>query len=64
MGVLLTAWGIVGLRLRRLRFLEDELPDAQPTAEISRDLDELQEEADRLLTFAPSGRSLPPGIRA
>jgi surfactin synthase thioesterase subunit/MFS family permease len=58
MGVLLTVWGAWGLRLRRLRFLEDELPDAQPTAEISRDLDELQEEADRLLLFAASGRSL------
>ncbi|MFC5186002.1 non-ribosomal peptide synthetase/MFS transporter [Actinomadura harenae] len=50
MGVLLTGWGLAGLRLRRLRHLEDLLPDALPTAETTRDLDELQEEADRSLT--------------
>ncbi|MQY02135.1 non-ribosomal peptide synthetase/MFS transporter [Actinomadura macrotermitis] len=50
MGVLLTAWGLLGLRLRRLRHLEDLLPDALPAPESTRDLDELQEEADRSLT--------------
>ncbi|WP_051467806.1 non-ribosomal peptide synthetase/MFS transporter [Actinomadura oligospora] len=50
MGVLLTGWGLAGLRMRRLRHLEDLLPDALPTAESTRDLDELQEEADRSLT--------------
>ncbi|RFU40052.1 amino acid adenylation domain-containing protein [Actinomadura logoneensis] len=50
MGVLLTVWGVAGLRLRRLRHIEDLLPDALPTAETSRDLDELQEEADRSLS--------------
>ncbi|WP_452299632.1 amino acid adenylation domain-containing protein [Microtetraspora fusca] len=46
-GVLLTLWGVAGLRMRRLRYIEDELPDALPTATISTDLDELQDEADR-----------------
>ncbi|MCC5578061.1 MFS transporter, partial [Microtetraspora sp. AC03309] len=46
-GVLLSLWGVAGLRIRRLRHIEDELPDALPTAVISTDLDELQEEADR-----------------
>ncbi|WP_067179549.1 non-ribosomal peptide synthetase/MFS transporter [Microtetraspora niveoalba] len=46
-GVILAVWGVVGLRIRRLRHIEDELPDALPTAVISTDLDELQEEADR-----------------
>ncbi|GLW98479.1 non-ribosomal peptide synthetase/MFS transporter [Microtetraspora sp. NBRC 16547] len=46
-GVLLTLWGVAGLRIRRLRHIEDELPDALPTAVISTDLDDLQVEADR-----------------
>ncbi|MEV4252301.1 MFS transporter, partial [Spirillospora sp. NPDC049652] len=50
MGVLLTGWGLAGLRMRRLRHLEELLPDALPTAETSRDLDALQEEADRSLS--------------
>jgi hypothetical protein len=48
-GLLLTVWGVIGFRIRRLRHIEDELPDALPTAVISSDLDELQEEADRLV---------------
>ncbi|GAA2390137.1 hypothetical protein GCM10010404_54200 [Nonomuraea africana] len=46
-GVLLTLWGVAGLRIRRLRLIEDELPDVLPSAVISTDLDELQEEEDR-----------------
>jgi amino acid adenylation domain-containing protein len=48
-GVLLTAWGVLGLLYRPLRLLEDELPDAVPAAEIDKDLDLVQAEADQRL---------------
>ncbi|RJL32779.1 non-ribosomal peptide synthetase/MFS transporter [Bailinhaonella thermotolerans] len=51
-GVLLTLWGVIGPRIRRLRHIEDELPDALPTAVISTDLDELQAEDDRQMARA------------
>ncbi|MFS8498369.1 MAG: amino acid adenylation domain-containing protein [Micromonosporaceae bacterium] len=52
-GVVLAAWGVLGLLYRPLRLLEDELPDAVPGAEIAEDLDQVQEEADRRLLGAP-----------
>jgi amino acid adenylation domain-containing protein len=48
-GLLQLLWVISGWRDRRLRFMEDELPDAVPPAELG-DLDELQREADAQLT--------------
>ncbi|PZG09193.1 non-ribosomal peptide synthetase/MFS transporter, partial [Nonomuraea aridisoli] len=47
-GLLQLAWVIAGWRDRRLRFMEDELPDAVPPAELG-DLDDLQREADARL---------------
>ncbi|MEV6977531.1 amino acid adenylation domain-containing protein [Kitasatospora sp. NPDC093806] len=49
-GLLLVAWGALGLRHRPLRYLEDELPDAVAGAEIAEDLDALQAAADRALS--------------
>ena len=51
-GLLLTAWGVLGLLYRPLRLLEDELPDAVPGAEIDDDLDRVQAEADHRLRAA------------
>lgn len=53
-GLVLTAWGVLGLLYRPLRRLEDEVPDAVPGAEIDDDLDKVQEEVDRLLAGARS----------
>lgn len=47
-GVVLLVWGILGLRYRRLRYMEDILPDAIPGAVIG-SREALAEEADRLL---------------
>lgn len=54
-GLVLTAWGVLGLLHRPLRLLEDELPDAVPGAEIDDDLDRVQAEADRQLARQPVG---------
>ncbi|MER6362250.1 amino acid adenylation domain-containing protein [Kitasatospora sp. NPDC001527] len=48
-GVLLVVWGVLGLRYRPLRYMEDELPDAVAGAEIPEDLDTVQAAADRAL---------------
>ncbi|MFF4244890.1 amino acid adenylation domain-containing protein [Streptomyces sp. NPDC001822] len=46
-GLCIVAWGTLGLLYRPLRRLEDALPDATPAAETDRDLDAVQEHADR-----------------
>jgi MFS family permease len=61
-GLLLTAWGVLGLLYRPLRLLEDDLPDAVPGAEIDDDLDKVQAEADQRLRAAT--RSEPGGGRS
>jgi MFS family permease len=48
-GIVLAVWGVLGLRYRRLRHIEDLLPDAAPPAEIDADLDRVQALADRTL---------------
>jgi amino acid adenylation domain-containing protein len=48
-GIVLVVWGVLGLRYRRLRHIEDLLPDAAPPAEIDADLDQVQALADRTL---------------
>ena len=48
-GVLITAWGVLGLCVPALRTMEDALPDAIPDAEIVEDRDELQARADEAL---------------
>ncbi|MEQ0559938.1 amino acid adenylation domain-containing protein [Amycolatopsis sp. NEAU-NG30] len=48
-GIVLVVWGVLGLRYRRLRRIEDLLPDAAPPAEIDDDLDRVQAQADRSL---------------
>jgi hypothetical protein len=58
-GALLVAWGVLGLRYRPLRHLEDSLPDAVAGPEIAEDLDELQAEIDARL--APDRRGCPSG---
>jgi hypothetical protein len=45
-GIFLTVWGLLGLRYRPLRHMEDALPDAVPDAEIDSDLDRVQARAD------------------
>jgi MFS family permease len=45
-GIFLTVWGLLGLRYRPLRHMEDALPDAVPGAEIDADLDRVQARAD------------------
>ncbi|MFE9611846.1 amino acid adenylation domain-containing protein [Streptomyces sp. NPDC006012] len=51
-GLCIVAWGALGLLHRPLRRLEDDLPDATPDAETERDLDAVQEQANRRLTAA------------
>ncbi|MFI7127960.1 hypothetical protein ACIBQ1_19840 [Nonomuraea sp. NPDC050153] len=41
-GVLLVVWGLLGLRYRPLRHLEDVVPDAAPPPESAADLDAIQ----------------------
>jgi hypothetical protein len=48
-GIVLVVWGVLGLRYRRLRHIDDLLPDAAPPAEIDADLDRVQALADRNL---------------
>jgi MFS family permease len=48
-GVILFVWGIIGLKYRPLRYMEDILPDAVPDAVIIKDKDELQQQLDRQL---------------
>ncbi|QXV55798.1 non-ribosomal peptide synthetase/MFS transporter [Amycolatopsis sp. TNS106] len=48
-GAVLVVWGVLGLRYRPLRDIEDLLPDAAPPAEIDADLDRVQALADRNL---------------
>ncbi|UUV30784.1 amino acid adenylation domain-containing protein [Amycolatopsis roodepoortensis] len=48
-GAVLVVWGVLGLRYRPLRDIEDLLPDAAPPAEIDADLDRVQAVADRNL---------------
>ncbi|RSN34594.1 non-ribosomal peptide synthetase [Amycolatopsis sp. WAC 01416] len=48
-GAVLVVWGVLGLRYRPLRDIEDLLPDAAPPAEIDADLGRLQAVADRNL---------------
>jgi hypothetical protein len=45
-GAFLTVWGLLGLRYRPLRYMEDALPDAVLGAEIDDDLDRVQARAD------------------
>lgn len=53
-GLLLTVWGVLGMRYRPLRYMEDDLPDNLLGSEVA-DLNELQAEADRVLvTTGPS----------
>ncbi|MGC0417229.1 non-ribosomal peptide synthetase/MFS transporter [Embleya sp. AB8] len=47
-GLLLSGWGILGLRHRPLRRIEDRLPDIPTGSVVSDDLDVLQGEADAL----------------
>ncbi|WP_308250570.1 non-ribosomal peptide synthetase/MFS transporter [Nonomuraea rhizosphaerae] len=49
LGVAQAVMAVYGLRWRRLRYMEDVLPDAVPGAVVTWDRDELQREADRLL---------------
>ncbi|MFE6615870.1 amino acid adenylation domain-containing protein [Amycolatopsis sp. NPDC057786] len=48
-GAVLVVWGVLGLRYRPLRDIEELLPDAAPPAEIDTDLDRVQALADRNL---------------
>jgi surfactin synthase thioesterase subunit/predicted MFS family arabinose efflux permease len=48
--------GLAGLRYRPVRFLEDDLPDAIPDAELIADKDQLQELADRRIVTNGSRR--------
>ncbi|WP_405141617.1 amino acid adenylation domain-containing protein [Sphaerisporangium sp. NBC_01403] len=43
-GVLLSIWGVLGLRHRPLHHLEDQIPDAAPPPEAEADLDAIQAE--------------------
>ncbi|MFJ5219751.1 hypothetical protein ACIP98_34280 [Streptomyces sp. NPDC088354] len=64
-GLLLSCWGVLGLRDRPLRRIEDRLPDIPTGSVISEDLDVLQGQADALqdeaetavLSPAAGGRS-------
>jgi amino acid adenylation domain-containing protein len=58
-GLLLTAWGVLGFCYRPMRLLEDDLPDAVPAAEIDKDLDLVQAEADRRLEPTMPDRPAP-----
>jgi hypothetical protein len=58
-GLLLTAWGVLGFCYRPMRLLEDDLPDAVPAAEIDKDLDLVQAEADRHLEPTMPDRPAP-----
>ncbi|WP_327010425.1 MFS transporter [Dactylosporangium sp. NBC_01737] len=49
-GLLLVAWGALGLAYRPLHRMEDDLPDASAGAEIPDTLDEVQAAADRAAT--------------
>jgi len=49
-GVFLLVWGLLGLRYRPLRRMEDLLPDVVSGASIDADLDTVQAEADRALS--------------
>ncbi|MEU8380032.1 amino acid adenylation domain-containing protein [Streptosporangium sp. NPDC048865] len=51
-GLLQLVWVIHGWRDRRLRFMEEQLPDAVPPADLG-DLDDLQREADAQFTARP-----------
>ncbi|MDX3855197.1 non-ribosomal peptide synthetase [Streptomyces sp. AK02-01A] len=55
-GLLQLGWAVRGWYDRRLRFMEDELPDAVPPAELG-DLDALQREADAQLAEVPSAKA-------
>ncbi|MFE5571372.1 amino acid adenylation domain-containing protein [Amycolatopsis japonica] len=46
-GIVLVVWGVLGLRYRRPRDIEDLLPDAAPPTEVDADLDRVQALADR-----------------
>ncbi|KAA2261601.1 amino acid adenylation domain-containing protein [Solihabitans fulvus] len=48
-GLFLVAWGVLGLRYRPLRYMEDDLPDSIAGAELPDDLDAAQAEADLLV---------------
>ncbi|MPZ27127.1 MAG: MFS transporter, partial [Micromonosporaceae bacterium] len=58
-GLLLTAWGVLGFCYRPMRLLEDGLPDAVAAAEIDKDLDLVQAEADARLAGVPPVSSAP-----
>ncbi|MEU6655219.1 amino acid adenylation domain-containing protein [Streptomyces sp. NPDC046900] len=53
-GLLLSCWGILGLRYRPLRHIEDRLPDIPTAGVVAEDLDALQDEADALQDRAGS----------
>lgn len=46
-GLIIFILGLIGFRLKRLRYIEDELPDAIPDAIILKDKDLLQAKSDR-----------------
>ncbi|MFZ2538610.1 MAG: MFS transporter, partial [Oscillospiraceae bacterium] len=48
-GIILAISGVIGLKYRPLRYMEDILPDAIPDTFILDDKDALQEQADRLI---------------
>jgi hypothetical protein len=50
LGAVQVVLAVVGLRWRTLHHMEDALPDAVPGAVVTWDRDELQREADRLLS--------------
>ncbi|MFG2421480.1 amino acid adenylation domain-containing protein [Streptomyces sp. NPDC048448] len=55
-GLLLAVWGVLGLRYRPLRFMEDRLPDVRIGSLVSSDLDVLQAEVDEDFS-RPDGES-------
>ncbi|MEU4096169.1 amino acid adenylation domain-containing protein [Streptomyces sp. NPDC026673] len=60
-GLLLSCWGVLGLRYRPLRRIEDRLPDIPTGSVISEDLDVLQGQADALQDEADSALLSPAG---
>ena len=48
-GAMLAIWGVIGMKIRSLRYMEDYLPDAIPGAVMYEDKDKLQEEMDKML---------------
>ncbi|GIH62809.1 non-ribosomal peptide synthetase/MFS transporter [Microbispora siamensis] len=55
-GVFLAVWGLLGLRYRPLRHLEDRVPDAAPPPEAAADLDAVQAELLNAVSERAEGR--------